>query len=186
MTPTILLRSGCYFDLQNPEASDVSIGDIAHSLARLCRFTGHTAQFYSVAQHSVRVSEIVPPEDALAGLLHDAAEAFLGDVSSPLKALLPEYRALESRVSAAIFARFGLAPEMPPSVRSADLVLLASEVVDLLPPPTSPGGHQTADAVHGWACLKGIDPKQAPPLRGCMSPDEAEGFFLSRFERLTR
>lgn len=125
--PTILLRSGSYFDLLRPEASTFTILDIAHALSNLCRFTGHTHRFLSVAEHSVYVSQLVPREDTLAGLLHDAAEAFVGDVSRPLKSLLPEYRVIEDRVSRAVLSRFGLDPVLPDSVGQADRVMLRAE-----------------------------------------------------------
>ncbi|OGT94569.1 MAG: hypothetical protein A2286_06010 [Gammaproteobacteria bacterium RIFOXYA12_FULL_61_12] len=96
MRHSIRLASGGHFDFSRPERSTFSIVDIAHALSQVCRYAGHTPVHYSVAQHSVLVSHAVPPEHALAGLLHDASEAFLGDVVKPLKALLPDYMAVES------------------------------------------------------------------------------------------
>lgn len=125
--PTILTVSGAYFDFENPEQSAFGIADVAHALAHLCRFTGHVRRFYSVAEHSYHCSYLVPPEDALAALLHDAAEAFLGDVSRPLKSLLPGYRALEDRIEPVVLARFGLPPVLPPSVKAADKAMLLVE-----------------------------------------------------------
>ena len=125
--PTILLRSGNYFDLQDPSASRFEVSDIAHALSNICRFTGHTQRFYSVAEHSVICSHMVPPEDAMAALMHDASEAFIGDVSTPLKSLLPDYKSLEHRVEQAVWSRLGLPPTLPPSVKVADRRALAVE-----------------------------------------------------------
>ena len=77
--PTLLVRSGIYFDFANPMAAQVNIEDIAHALANLCRFNGHTKHFYSVAQHCIEASRIVPPAYALQALLHDASEAYLAE-----------------------------------------------------------------------------------------------------------
>ena len=93
-----LTSTGRRFVPQLPAASKIDIEDIAHALSQLCRFGGHCCEFYSVAQHSVIVSLNVPPEHRFAALMHDAAEAYLGDVIQPIKRLLPEYKAMESEV----------------------------------------------------------------------------------------
>lgn len=125
MTPTILTIEGEYFDFTAPEKWRGSIRTVAHALAHICRFGGHTRRFYSVAQHCVLMSYLVPPEHALHALLHEAGEPFAGDMPAPLKMLLPEYKALEKRIEAAVLTRFNLHPKLPDCIKRADLVLLA-------------------------------------------------------------
>ena len=86
----IITFTGKIIDPINPDPEDIDIRDIAHSLSQQCRFTGHTSEFYSVAEHSVLVSEAVPARDAALGLMHDATEAYLADLAKPIKA---EFRA---------------------------------------------------------------------------------------------
>lgn len=171
--PTILTSTGNYFSFEHPERSVFGIEDIAHALANLCRFTGHCREFYSVAQHSVLVSYTVPPEHALAGLLHDAAEAFIGDVAKPLKVLLPEYKVIEDRVEAAVFARFGIPTKLDPCVKAADMRLLKTEQRDLM--RTGPG--------HVWTALDNVE--ALPDVILPLSAGEAEIAFLRRYVEIT-
>jgi 5'-deoxynucleotidase YfbR-like HD superfamily hydrolase len=169
--PDILTIDGDYFNFLNPEASRITITAIAQGLSNLCRFTGQCKEFYSVAQHSYLASTIVPPEHAFAALMHDAAEAYLGDVSRPLKQLLPDYRRIETRVESAIAATFNLPATMPSCIKQADLVLLATEQRDLM---------NAAD--HVWSSTAGVTPLviTIQPL----PPHDAYALFLHRFWQL--
>ena len=172
MPPVILLHSGIEFDLMAPKPEMVDIADIAHALAHICRFTGHTSAFYSVAQHSVMASYRVPREHALAALMHDAAEAYIGDVAAPLKALLPDYRAIERRVELAVALKFDLPLEMPPEVKHADLVMLATEKRDFMPATAE---HWPVELTHK------ADERWIIPWE----PKVARAEFLCRFRELT-
>ena len=112
--------NGNWCDILKPEEYQYDIEEIATALSNLCRYTGHVNRFYSVAEHSVLVSRIVPDNLALTGLLHDSSEAFLGDVSSPLKKLLPEYKKIEENVEKAIANHFGIKFPYPPEIKEAD------------------------------------------------------------------
>lgn len=126
--PWLQAHSGAPIDFLSPSPEQIFVTDIAWSLSHLCRFNGHTKKFYSVAEHSVLVSLAVPPEDACWGLMHDAAEAYIGDVTSPLKAILgARYRAIDEVFKVLIAERFELPESIPDSVKEADLRMLTTE-----------------------------------------------------------
>ena len=174
--------SGRVFDLENPSADVVHIDDIAHALAYQCRFNGHCREFYSVAQHSVLVADIVAerggkPGGELAALLHDAAEAYLGDIVAPLKHKLPDFRRIEKRVEAVVlkaffggatFEQMGVAD----TIKYADLVMLATESRDLM-----------AQCWRPWDSIECVAPRteRIEPL----GPKDARRLFLERFDRLS-
>jgi uncharacterized protein len=115
-----------------PRAEDVNIIDIAVALSRMCRFGGHTNEFYSVAQHSVYVSYEVPPEHALTALMHDATEAYCVDVPRPIKRHLTNYKEIEDGIWQAIALQFDLPATLPECVHYADNSVLLAEKEQLL------------------------------------------------------
>jgi hypothetical protein len=126
--------TGKRFDPLNPDPALIDIDDIAHALSNICRFGGHSSRFYSVAEHSVLVAEALwdlrhDADLALAGLLHDAAEAYLGDIPRPLK-YRPEfafYRKAEAVLEALICSRFALSSAWHPEIKRIDNAILADE-----------------------------------------------------------
>lgn len=118
-----------------PLAEEIDPIDIAHALSQICRYGGHARRFYSVAEHCVLMSNAVAPEHALWALLHDATEAYVGDMVRPLKIHMPEYREVEDRVMVAVAERFGLdGVTMPPAVKDADNRILLSERAVVMTP----------------------------------------------------
>jgi len=181
MQPVILTASGGYFNFENPDPASINIHDIAHALSHLCRFTGHTGSFYSVAQHSVMVSRLSPKKLALEGLLHDASEAYLGDVSSPLKALLPDYRRIEDNVQLAIAHAFDLDYPFSLNIHYADMVALATERRDLM--PVAKAGLQEMDqALWEHVNRYPADEEKIVPL----PPEAAKTQFLARYEEVCK
>lgn len=156
-------------------AEEIDIEEIAHGLSLICRFGAQCSAFYSVAQHSVLVSRQLPAAHRLCGLLHDATEAYLGDMIRPLKRL-PQFAAyveLEGRAWGMIAERFGLRVEMPPEVKEADNRMLINERRDLLPD-------------HPWPLKE--DERGFEPYGFVIkpwSPDLSRQAFLTEFARLT-
>jgi uncharacterized protein len=129
----LAISGGRTLNLTRPVLTLDDVHRMAMVLARLCRFTGHTEDFYSVAQHSVVVSYLVPPELALDALLHDAAEAFLGDITSPVRGMigpLPIVK-LEFNLLDAIYKAIGRErPKADTRVQLADDLALCWELRD--------------------------------------------------------
>lgn len=169
----ILTASGRHFDFADPQPDQIDIADIAEGLSKECRFAGQCMVFYSVAQHSEIASRVVSPDFALEALLHDAAEAYCKDIPLPLKRMLPDYKAIERRIDAAIRARFGLPAECSAAVKHADLVLLATERRDLMRHDDTP-----------WPILDGIAPLTSA-IAPYGFPHVARHWFMSRYTQLT-
>lgn len=161
----------CFYPL-DPRPEDIDIRDIAHSLSMLCRYNGHCRKFYSVAEHCVHVSKLVPPEHALWGLLHDAEEAYTSDIPRPLKAML-KIDDIALKVSQAVVDRFKLkvGPGAILAVYHSDNAIISDERKALMNP-----------------CEKEWPP--LPPPTGvrieCWCPEQAESRFLDRFFILTK
>lgn len=161
-----LTYSGRKFYPVDPRPEEICIEDIAHHLSLVCRFGGAVVEFYSVAQHSLIVEEIKP---GLQSLLHDATEAYMGDMVRPLKLSMPEYRAAEQNLWRVVCEKFALNPEMDCELKRADNVALVTEMRDLL---------QKSD--YPWSIREQPLERKITP----MPPKAAELAFLNRFEQL--
>lgn len=168
--------SGGQFHYDEPAAKDIKIKDIAHALSNICRWTGHTEFFYSVAQHCVLCAENIEDKSfALAALLHDAAEAYVGDINKPLKNLLGQVmKDIEARADLAIRIRYGLPEIASPAekkwVKSVDLRMAMTEAKQLLNQPFV-------------SHYEGAKPFYDLKIEQ-LSPDEAETMFLAKFKEL--
>jgi len=171
MKPWIQTYTGKTYVFENPDPGMICIEDIAHALARINRFTGHTRQAYSVAQHCVLCADEAPLEAKFWALMHDAAEAYVGDCTAPLKRLLPGFGELEGWASHAICSAFDFDPtdEVRKIVNEIDLRMLMTEKRDLL-------GEAPAD----WGIPYEPYEKRIVPW----DADYAEMFFKQRFNRL--
>ncbi|MBE6906320.1 MAG: HD domain-containing protein [Ruminococcaceae bacterium] len=142
----ITTASGMHFTPFSPRAEQIRIGDVAHALSNLCRANGHCRHFYSVAQHSINCAREAAARGysrrvQLACLLHDASEAYLSDITRPVKQNMPAYLDFEKVLQDAIFAAFGLdhlTDGEQAQIISVDDALLWYEFLALMPEPISP------------------------------------------------
>lgn len=174
----ITLLSGAMMDYNHPENSAASILDIATGLSNICRFSGQLPTFYSVAQHAVNVSYLLEGTGfEFDGLMHDTAEAFTGDLPTPLKAAIPQFKTLERRIEEVMAHRFGYDLGVAP-VKHADLVMLAAEKRFV-----------KNDTSH-WVCLEEVEKELdydwlwANLEWNQLSPSEARELFLVRYDEV--
>lgn len=163
--------SGGLFDPFEPRAKDIRIQDIAHHLSNLCRFTGASRRFYSVAEHCVRASHLVKPPHEFATLMHDATEAYINDLSTPVKhhRKMFNYRQLESKIGLAVGEAFEIDwMAHGATIKLADAIMYWTECRDLMRDVEIPQGQVV--------CTERIVP---------WSPDVAKAEFLRRFFFLT-
>lgn len=133
--------TGEVFHILNPLHTEVSLQDIAHALGMICRFGGHVDYFYSVAEHCVFMSHRVSKEVAPYALIHDATEAYVQDLISPIKRNVDGYKEIESRVEDAILCALGLpfpSKDISEEVHIADGRMLSTERRDLMKEPPQP------------------------------------------------
>jgi hypothetical protein len=175
MMPSLVIGTytGNSIDLLQPEGCEVGYMDIIVPISRLCRFAGQTRDFYSVAEHSVHVSYLVEEMggDPWGALWHDAAEAFLGDLISPVKALLPKYGKIEDRLLAALGKRFGFAFPFSTTIHRADILVREVEGLKLMP---------------SWRKTQGasFERDTANVHLSCLEPQWAAKVFLRRMAEL--
>lgn len=166
----LITASGRLIDLTRMGPNDICLPDIAASLSKLCRFGGHTREFYSVAQHSVLVANNLPQHLQLAGLLHDAAEAYLCDLPRPVKELLPSYRQLEEKVWHQIAAVLHIPTLEDPLIHTIDLRACKTEMALLMP------GNSRL--------LNVTDLDILPGLAKALSHEKAHRLFLETYYRI--
>lgn len=193
--PWICTYNGHEIDLLNPRPSDIDHIDIAHALSLINRFTGHTGPGWSVGQHSIVgsiLAEFYYPEVKWLPheyLFHDATEAYLGDVSSPLKSLLPEYRAIEAKHQAAIEMKFALSLGGQ-WIKTVDLRMLATERDFFLPETATQWNVEMEPFTYeGFIATEKAFELKLPMtfweyLWTPWTPEETEQRFLDRMEKL--
>lgn len=124
--------TGIYMNVFEPTLDMIFIDDIAHALSNQCRFGGHLPKFYSVAQHSILCSSLVSDEYKLAALLHDASEAYLLDIPSPIKQGLSNYKEIEDKLMTLIAKKFGFKYPLELPVKEIDKKILNLEWEQLM------------------------------------------------------
>lgn len=167
----ITTYTGKQFHFLDPQPDEIRIEDIAHALSLTCRFGGQCSVFYSVGEHSIRGTTIVPAGYELLFLLHDSDEAYLPDLPRPMKAELPAFKKMGLVIRQAVWDKY-----VPNNraldlniIKEADNILLATEARDLM------------NNMDDWAELPLPLAQTIVPL----SSAGAEALFLKRFKELS-
>lgn len=171
--PFISTLSGAKFFVKECNVQDVPMTDVANALALNCRFNGHIVRHYSVAEHSVLVSNLVSPENALYGLLHDYAEAFISDIPRPFKTTITGHNDFERAVMANVCDLYGLPLDVPEDVAYIDTHICAVEAYVL-------GG-----VVPEWVVHYDLEVCPQHEIKG-LSHLQARAAFMNRFNELTQ
>lgn len=171
--PFISTYSGAKFFVRECNVQDIPIVDVAQALALNCRFNGHISKHYSVAEHSVLVSRLVSPENALYGLLHDYAEAFISDIPRPFKKTITGHDAFETEVMANVCELYGLPLDIPEDVAYIDTHICAVEAGVL------------AKVVPDWIKHYDMSVCSARDIQG-LGFRQARMEFMNRFNELTQ
>lgn len=186
--PYMLTASGKHFDLLDPKPEQVDHRDIFAAISKLCRFTGHCSELYTVGHHSLLVMSLVPEEFRFEALMHDAAEAYTGDVGTPMKVALGDtFREVEHRIEAAVREKYGLPMKLSPEVKHADIMALGYEKQEIMPPDHEswPILENIAVPVLGTVELWGLD-----ELYAHFSPrspwEDSEAVLHYYFNKLTK
>jgi len=170
---SIVTYTGRLFWPLNPKLEDINLLDICHALGNQCRFTGHTTSFYSVAEHSCRVHDNLPHEYRMAGILHDASEAYLMDLAKPVKEqdAMSLFREAEDNLMRLVGKKYGFNFPYADEVSKVDKILLNTEYRDLM----SKNELRTAD----FNGSKPLETRIVP-----WSPQVAKFEMITRLEKL--
>lgn len=175
----IKVAAGHYFSLEHPDPDLIEIWSISEALGKICRYGGHCPRFYSVAEHCVHAVEQAELDGhsnkaLMAILLHDAAEAYVGDMVRPLKAINPEYKRIEGKVEDAICERFEVKlDDFYTTIKLYDLILMKAEKKHFWPEDTQE-----------WTGLEDIPDRDVP--FACWVPERASYWYRSTFERILK
>ncbi len=168
---TIKVFAGHYIDLLNPDPDSIDIESIAHALSMVCRFGGHIPRFYSVAEHCVRATYVAMNDGAdlevcKAVLLHDAAEAYIGDMVKPLKLIVPEFAGAEYTINRAIESQFEIDfSEHHDVIKYYDRIMLKAEKQFFWP-----------EDKERWNGFGGVEEREV--RIACLEPPLAKAAFL--------